>query len=85
MCADRSLAHCDDLWGNTCVTLTEAEQAVYPGLAMELSDGVTLQMSAKDYLLYGNFGIVLRPNFNCHIIFRLSPRSPTQQREVRHS
>jgi cathepsin D len=54
MCADTSLAHCDDLWDNKCVTLTEAEQAAYPGLAMELSDGVTLEMSAKDYLLYGS-------------------------------
>ena len=53
MCADSSLAHCNDLWGDKCVDLTEAQVAAFPPLALQL-DGTKLEMTSKDYLLLGS-------------------------------
>jgi len=53
MCADASLAHCADLWAQTCVPLTAEQVAAYPPLSMQL-DGLELKMTPKDYLLLGS-------------------------------
>lgn len=53
MCADQSLAHCDALWQNQCMDLTDAQVEAYPPLSMQL-DGVTLEMTSRDYLLRGS-------------------------------
>lgn len=54
ICSDSSLAHCEALFEDDCFTLTEAEVAAYPGLALNLKNGVSLHMSSKDYLLLGS-------------------------------
>jgi hypothetical protein len=54
MCADKSLAHCDDLWANKCLALTDAEVAAYPAMTLDLDNGVKLNMSSLDYLLLGS-------------------------------
>jgi len=53
MCSDTSLSHCQTLWQNTCVELSDAEVDAYPPLTMEL-DGVSLEMTSRDYLLIGS-------------------------------
>jgi len=54
MCADSSLAHCSDLWADKCLPLTPAQIAAYPPMALQLSTGVELHMTAADYLLTGS-------------------------------
>ena len=54
MCADSSLAHCSDLWADKCLPLTPAQIAAYPPMALQLSNGVELHMTAADYLLTGS-------------------------------
>jgi len=53
MCADSSLASCAALWQNECVSLTDEQVAAYPPLSLQL-DGISLAMTAKDYLLLGS-------------------------------
>ena len=53
-CSDSSLAHCSDLWAGTCLPITDAQLAAYPPMALQLSNGVELHMTAKDYLLLGS-------------------------------
>jgi hypothetical protein len=53
MCQDSSLAKCEALWGNACVSLTDEEVDAYPALEIQL-DGTSLHMSARDYLLLGS-------------------------------
>ena len=53
MCKDSSLASCDDLWNNKCVALTDAQIDAYPPLSLQL-DSTSLEMSARDYLLFGS-------------------------------
>ena len=53
MCASSSLVHCNDLWENKCVDLTDEQVSAYPPLSLQL-DGVTLEMSSRDYLLRGS-------------------------------
>eukprot|EP00931_Biecheleriopsis_adriatica_P054981 TRINITY_DN32418_c0_g1_i1.p1 TRINITY_DN32418_c0_g1~~TRINITY_DN32418_c0_g1_i1.p1 ORF type:complete len:431 (+),score=69.67 TRINITY_DN32418_c0_g1_i1:67-1293(+) len=53
MCSDASLAGCNELWSNNCVTMTDAQMDAYPPLALQL-DGVALQMTSHDYLLLGS-------------------------------
>lgn len=53
MCLDSKLKSCNDLWTKKCVTLTADEIAAYPPLSMKL-DGLTLDMSPEDYLLFGS-------------------------------
>ena len=54
MCASSSLAHCDDLWSNKCVDLTDEQVNAYPPLTMALDGNIKLEMSSKDYLLRGS-------------------------------
>merc|ERR1712194_543297 len=53
MCSDSSLARCSQLWSNSCVALTDAQVDAYPPLSMQL-DGISLQMTSRDYLLLGS-------------------------------
>jgi len=54
MCSNASLAHCDALWQNECVALTDDEVAQYPPLAVVIDRNLELHMSSKDYLLLGS-------------------------------
>ena len=54
MCADTSLASCNDLWADTCLPLSDAQLAAYPPMSLNLDNGVKLAMTAKDYLLLGS-------------------------------
>ncbi|KAL1521780.1 hypothetical protein AB1Y20_021433 [Prymnesium parvum] len=54
MCADTALAHCNELWGNQCVSLSKQEVAAYPPLALQLNSQTKLEMTASDYLLLGS-------------------------------
>jgi len=54
MCNDTSLAHCNALWQNECVALTDEEVAQYPPLTMVIDKNLELHMSSKDYLLLGS-------------------------------
>lgn len=53
MCSDASLANCAGLWANKCFEMTDAEVDSYPTLTFHL-DGVSLEMSSRDYILQGS-------------------------------
>jgi len=48
-----NLASCSDLWDLKCVALSDAQVDAYPPLALQL-EGVSLQMTSRDYLLLGS-------------------------------
>lgn len=50
MCADASLEHCESLWHGNCSAMSDAQIDSYPSWRFGL-DGVTLEMSSRDYLL----------------------------------
>ena len=57
MCSSSSsspLPHCNDLWNNKCVDLTDDQVAAYPPLTMSLDGNLKLEMSSRDYLLRGS-------------------------------
>lgn len=53
MCEDATLSNCPGLWANECFDLTESQVDQYPPLSLEL-DGLTLEMTSRDYLLRGS-------------------------------
>merc|ERR1712150_140343 len=53
MCADGKLQGCARLFSDQCLQLTEEEVDSYPPLNLQL-DGVTLEMTSRDYLLIGS-------------------------------
>jgi len=64
MCQDSSLASCASLWNGECLSLTPSQVAAYPDLSLELSTGLELKMSSKDYLLLGS-PLASAPNQYC--------------------
>ena len=54
MCTDEALKQCEELWGNTCVDLEDADVDAYPSLSMNLDNGLSLDMSPRDYILQGS-------------------------------
>lgn len=64
MCQDASLTGCAAIWSGKCLALTPSEVASYPDLSMELSTGLELKMTAKDYLLLGS-PLASSPNEYC--------------------
>eukprot|EP00928_Gymnodinium_smaydae_P037413 TRINITY_DN25979_c0_g1_i1.p1 TRINITY_DN25979_c0_g1~~TRINITY_DN25979_c0_g1_i1.p1 ORF type:complete len:491 (-),score=43.41 TRINITY_DN25979_c0_g1_i1:115-1587(-) len=63
MCSDVSLAYCTSLWDNLCTHLTAKQIAAYPTLTIDL-DGVSLEMTGKDYLLLGS-PVAKHPDQHC--------------------
>jgi len=53
MCSDSSLANCVGLWAGKCFEMTDREVDSYPTLTFHL-DGVSLEMSSRDYILRGS-------------------------------
>ena len=54
MCADSSLKGCNELWSNQCIDLTAEDVDAYPALSMNLDNDLSLEMSARDYILQGS-------------------------------
>jgi hypothetical protein len=54
ICADAALPHCAAFFQNECFPLTAAELASYPNVALQLDNGVALEMTSRDYLLLGS-------------------------------
>jgi hypothetical protein len=54
MCGDATLKQCDSLWSNTCVDLADTDVDAYPSLSMNLDNGLSLDMSPRDYILQGS-------------------------------
>lgn len=53
MCTDSMFSFCKELWNHTCQSMTPEQIDAYPQFHIEL-DGVSLEMSPRDYILLGS-------------------------------